>query len=288
MFYKKLFKLIIILFISFLVYFPRVFASDIKISNLYPKQGEIVIVKVLNSQIKPISLNFDGTEFKFYNWKGEYVSFIGFKVNHSLGSKKIEINFENGEKETRFIKVLERKKIVQVLKLSQATGETPQEIAKKMTEENKRLNEISSLSSPLYFSKPFGLPLVNNKKITTGYGVLRKDGSQETWHLGIDLDAPRGAPIFAINDGKVEFASSTVSYGNTIVINHGGGIFSLYLHLDKILVSEGEKVTKGKLIGYVGSTGYSTGPHLHLSLKVNGVSVDPLFFIKSMENFYKN
>ena len=94
-------------------------------------------------------------------------------------------------------------------------------------------------------------------------------------HKGIDMAAPTGTPIYATADGLVSKAEWFSSYGNFIAIGHGGELETRYAHLSRIAVASGQRVRKGDLIGYVGSTGRSTGPHLHYEVRVAGQAVDP-------------
>jgi murein DD-endopeptidase MepM/ murein hydrolase activator NlpD len=94
-------------------------------------------------------------------------------------------------------------------------------------------------------------------------------------HTGIDFGAPSGTPIFAAESGVVFSAGTRGGYGNATVIDHGGGISTLYAHQSRFGVSAGQQVTRGQVIGYVGSTGYSTGPHLHFEVRISGSPVDP-------------
>ena len=98
-------------------------------------------------------------------------------------------------------------------------------------------------------------------------------------HTGIDIGAPSGAPIVAAAAGTVLVAGWEEGYGNTVVIDHGGGIATLYGHQSSIAVAVGQSVTRGQVIGAVGSTGHSTGPHLHFEVRVNGSPVDPLGYL---------
>ena len=98
-------------------------------------------------------------------------------------------------------------------------------------------------------------------------------------HTGIDIDADMGDPIRAAAAGKVVSAGWRGGYGKCIVISHGGGLATLYGHASELLVSAGEEVERGEVIGKVGSTGYSTGPHLHFEVRVNGSPVDPLGYL---------
>ena len=99
---------------------------------------------------------------------------------------------------------------------------------------------------------------------------------EEKFHTGVDLGIEFGTPIGAIWSGKVAFAGWYGGYGNTVVIDHGNSVYTLYGHFAEVAVEAEQTVTEGQLIGYVGSTGYSTGPHLHLELWKDGQYVDPL------------
>lgn len=99
-------------------------------------------------------------------------------------------------------------------------------------------------------------------------------------HTGIDLRVPSGSKIVAANEGVVLMAKYNVAYGNYVVIDHGGGISTLYAHNKKLLVSAGQTVQRGQVIAYSGSTGYSTGPHLHFEYRINGEYQNPLDYLK--------
>ncbi|HEY0828322.1 MAG TPA: M23 family metallopeptidase [Bacilli bacterium] len=124
-------------------------------------------------------------------------------------------------------------------------------------------------------------PVTGYLRLSSPYG-FRIDpitGIAGTFHNGIDIPAPRGTPVVVIQDGKVlEVTSSSSGYGKLIRVQHDSGIQSLYGHLSKIGVKRGQQVLRGAVIGWVGSTGKSTGPHLHLTLTQNGQSFDPLIF----------
>ena len=99
------------------------------------------------------------------------------------------------------------------------------------------------------------------------------------FHNGVDLAAPGGSDILAAYDGEVVSASYTAAMGNYIMIDHGGGLYTIYMHASKLLVSEGQEVKRGDKIALVGSTGRSTGNHLHFTVRKNGEYVSPWNYI---------
>ena len=119
-----------------------------------------------------------------------------------------------------------------------------------------------------------------NGPITSGFGYrIHPIFGYRRFHSGVDFGAGYGTPIRAADSGTVVYATSMGGYGNVIMINHGGGISTLYAHQSSFAVTGGS-VGKGQVVGYVGSTGWSTGPHLHFEVRVNGSPVDPMGYIR--------
>ncbi|ABZ83305.1 peptidase m23, putative [Heliomicrobium modesticaldum Ice1] len=133
---------------------------------------------------------------------------------------------------------------------------------------------------PKMGSGPMAHPVPNNTAVSSPYGnrihpVLKK----ARFHTGVDFPAPTGTPIHAAQTGVVAMAGYYGAYGNTVIIDHGGGTATLYGHMSVINVSDGQTVQKGDIIGQVGSTGWSTGPHLHFEVRVNGNHTNPMPYI---------
>jgi lysostaphin len=116
-----------------------------------------------------------------------------------------------------------------------------------------------------------------NGCMVSPYGVKRYRNHKPTgdYHGGVDLRSPEGAPVHAAADGTVKIAQLVTVLGNTVALDHGQGVESIYMHMSKLAVEPGAQVKQGDVIGYVGTTGRSSGPHLHWSVYVNGVQVNP-------------
>lgn len=134
-----------------------------------------------------------------------------------------------------------------------------------------------------YYGGSFGWPTPGYKRITSPFGprTYTLNGKKvSSNHKGIDIGAPSGAKIVASNGGKVvTSAYNAGGYGNYVIIDHGGGKMTVYGHMSKRGVSVGQSVTKGQQIGKVGSTGRSTGPHLHFEIRINGTAVNPINYL---------
>lgn len=136
----------------------------------------------------------------------------------------------------------------------------------------------SSYSSPSRGSGRYIWPA--SGPITSPYGMRTHPVTGVyKLHTGIDIGAPNGAPIVAADAGTVITAGWMNGYGNTVIIDHGGGYSTLYAHMSSMAVSGGAGVNQGQVIGYVGSTGWSTGPHLHFEVRINGNYTDPLSYL---------
>ena len=118
-------------------------------------------------------------------------------------------------------------------------------------------------------------------RLTTEFGESRTvNGAPTTYrHNGIDIGAPRGTEVIATNSGKVVLAYELILTGNTVIIDHGEGIFSAYDHMDTLLVAEGDFVEQSQMIGTVGTTGFSTGPHLHFMISYFDINLEPGYFL---------
>jgi murein DD-endopeptidase MepM/ murein hydrolase activator NlpD len=145
--------------------------------------------------------------------------------------------------------------------------------------ERKKVNAVfAGLSLDRMWAGTFGYPLAGELRVTAAFGQRRSynGGPVSSYHAGCDLGADAGTPVYAPMTATVALAERLQVRGNAVILDHGLGVFSGFWHLSEIRVTAGEVVSRGQVIGLVGSTGLSTGPHLHWEMRVLGVAVDPM------------
>lgn len=268
--------------------------TKISFSALEIYQGDTLVLIAENVPDQAVVRGeFDSQDLEFFSIEGKdkLFSLLGIDAKKSPGEYVVSI-FLSGE--LMLEEIIEVKKsdfyITQIVITPELEekGLTADNISKNIsTNDGVIVYEIVNKYNPeIYFNKSFVYPL--DELINVGaFGNIRKDNGITIQHLGVDLDAEEGTPIYAINDGQVVFAGELTVYGKTIIVDHGLGIYSLYLHLSEFKTSKGLMVERGEIIGLTGNTGWSTGPHLHLSIKANKASVDPLKFIEGFDIILK-
>ena len=155
------------------------------------------------------------------------------------------------------------------------------EMTKQYDEVNKQILELAKQGLDTeYIGGVLAWPVPGYTKISSNYGMrVHPITGQYKLHTGVDISAPMGANFVAANDGIVTKAGYNTAYGNMVIIDHGGGISTLYAHGSEILVTVGQTVKRNDPILKVGSTGYSTGPHAHFEVRINGVVTNPIEYI---------
>ena len=184
----------------------------------------------------------------------------------------------NGEKKVITKKILKRKYNIQRINgLPESKVTPPETVYKRIKEENNKIGQARSINSNLpFFKNQFIMPV---EGIISGiYGSQRILNGKPKWpHYGIDIAAKRGTMIKSSGSGTVTMAEDDLYYtGGTIIMDHGHGISTIYSHLENVLVSVGDKINQGDIIGTVGSTGRSTGPHLDFRINWFQTRLDPM------------
>ena len=234
------------------------------------RQGHFIIGKTEpKSKIwidkKPVKVSTDG--------------FFVFGIDRDRKYDVIITKMNGGKKEKIVKKIQKREyKIQRIDGLPEKKVTPPKEVYDRIKKENKIISDARSINSNLTFFKNKFIPPLDKAIITGVYGSQRILNGKPKWpHYGIDFAAKEGTKIKAMLDGTATMVEPDLFYtGGTLIFDHGHGISTLYMHMQKIYVKKGQKVKQGEIIGTVGSTGRSTGAHLDIRLNWFGTRLDPM------------
>lgn len=206
----------------------------------------------------------------------------GIPISEEPGTGVIRYLID-GVTKTHTFAIMSKKYSEQHITIEDTTKVDPpaQDLERIRTEAQRQRKLYDSVTDPINLEKGFILPLHG---ITTSlYGHRRFfNGQPRSPHSGLDIAAARGTPIVAPAGGRVVLADDLFFNGNTIFLDHGQGLITMYCHLSQHKVKQDEQVDQGDVIGLVGATGRATGPHLHWSVSLNGYRVDPQTFMQSV------
>lgn len=251
--------------------------------NIYPKTilpGDPIFITI-KATSTPTEILFDGDKLSIFYYNNLPSALTAIPFEEKVLEHNLKTKFSNGEIVDTKIIVNPREKIERPLgipdKLGGNTTAASKQLATNLAKENAVILNVPTGDKQLW-DKSFKNPLAK-VFVTDDYGYDRKTVDRSIAHKGTDYRAATGTPVMAMNDGVVKVAREFIVYGNTIIIDHGQGIQTLYMHLSKLNVKEGDKIKRGDVIGLSGMTGYVDAPHLHISVKVDGVSIDPEVFL---------
>ncbi|MDO8620152.1 MAG: M23 family metallopeptidase [bacterium] len=274
---------LLIIVIAGALYAPRVFAhgGELLFTPESVMQGEPFMVTVKGTDIRDVkTLTFDGKRIPVFVRNGKPTAFIGVDLSARPGKHTVKLLTLDLDRVEKKITIQARRRVTAPLGIPQKLGGNTkvaqQNLVTVLSKENGVLAKVKVTDSA-WFKEAFSIPL-KDLIVTDAYGYSRETGSYSIPHKGTDFRASLGTQVKAINDGVVRLSRDFTVYGKTVAIDHGGGVVSFSMHLSKLAVKEGQKVTKGELIGFSGDTGYAERPHLHLSVRLNGVSIDPMKF----------
>ena len=244
-------------------------------------QGDPLMITIESSStIKKLTL--EKVSLKTFLYKGVTHALYGVDLKKSPGTYVLEATFYDGTSVTQDLVIEPREKIETPFsipeKLGGNTSKSQKTLISTLKKDNQSLLNLRTEGKPLW-SREFLYP-VKDPIVTDVYGYTRATGAYSVAHKGTDFHAKSGTKVFAMNRGIVRVARAYRNYGKTIVIDHGLGVMTMYMHLSKLGVKEGVVIKSGQLIGLSGMTGYAESPHLHLSIRINDVSVDPIVFLQ--------
>lgn len=252
------------------------------------KPGGIAVLAVAPSNKSKPRVTYQKNPVAIVKGKQNWLAVIGIPLSAKMGRHQVNI-YNSSSKKTTFkqFHVKNYKYKTQCLTISNKNKVTPNKKSTKRIEREfflkKKLKKTYSANTPHFnFIRPvagrdsgrFGLRRILNKQ-------------KRNPHSGMDIAAPRGRSVKSAEAGRVIYAGDLFFTGNVVYIDHGNGLLSLYAHLSKINVKNGQQVKRGQIIGKVGKTGRVTGPHLHWSVYLNGNAVDPSLFLSKKKSLKK-
>ena len=241
--------------------------------------GGIAFVTLPGNDAQPPKVMFGEYQAAVFKRAGRWVALVGIPLATKPGPQVLQVESAAGTAQVGF-EVQDRKYRTQYIKLQnqRQVEPNPEDVA-RIEQEQARSN--AALSRFTLEGEPaFGLAVPVNGVRSDSYGSRRVfNGQPRNPHSGMDIAAATGTPIRAPAAGTVVEAGDFFFNGNTLYIDHGYGLITMYCHLSKLGVQLGDRVTKGQVIGEVGATGRVTGPHLHWGVALNRAMVDPSLFL---------
>ncbi len=289
------FQILLLLFAivqGLILCFPTAFSNAGQASpsvSLRPREIPLGGVAILEVALPPGSslkgIFFLGKEVPFYREKGskKLQAILGASLKTKPGVHVLSLRWKGkgGISVSTFpVKVKHRNFPEERLKVDKKMVDFPPEILRRVRQDQAVLRKACNcITWRRYWTPPFVWPV--ESKLLSPFGLRRIfNGQPRSPHSGVDLRAPTGTPIKAANAGRVSLVRNCYLSGWTVVVDHGYGLCSLYAHLSKVKVRQGDAVRRGQIIGLSGKTGRATGPHLHWGISLLGTRLDPQQFMQ--------
>lgn len=279
---KNIFVFCCILFFSSLLHAKE----EVKLyfHNDTLKNAHTALLFLEGNHLSEAKLTFEKLHIDFLphpNKKNHLFALIPISYHHKPNTYKVIVSYkQDGKKNFKgiFLKVVDAQYKSEVLSVQPSKIHLSQEDKKRTQEEYAQAMKVYNQNTQ-GLTTSFIEPL--NSPITSHFGNQRiYNNALQSFHSGTDFKAPVGTPIYSSAKGVVKIAQNRFYAGNSVVVDHGYGVYSCYYHLDSINVKVGQNILQNELLGYSGNTGRVTGPHLHFTIRVKNVIVDPLQFIK--------
>ena len=268
--------------------FPKEKEGYLKV-NLFPKevhQGNICVVELLISEgMSLLGVEFQGKGLPFFEVERgkSFRALIGVDMESPPRKYKLLVSAKNSSgiviQREDSIKVVKKDFGIQRLTLPKKMVDLNKKTLKRVRKEIKGVKDVwPRTTKDRFWTGEFIRPL--RGKVLSPFGVRRFLNNQpRSPHSGVDLRGKMGEEILCSNTGIVALVGELYFNGKTVIVDHGQGLFTMYFHLSRINVKEGQMIEKGKVLGLVGSSGRATGPHLHWGARLHGARVDPLMLL---------
>jgi len=256
-------------------------AFGVKVTPTAVQQGDVALIMVTGSAHAPVmDGSVAGRPLFFFPYADGYAALIGVDLEAKPGKTPWRVGFVDGSgtprKSMGAITVRSRKFPVQRLTLPKSMVDLSPSNESRAEAEAARLRTLyDTISSERLWRGRFTKPIASNVR-PEGFGFRRIiNGKPRLPHSGVDFAAPAGTPVVASNRGRVALVADHFFGGRLVALDHGEGLYTLYMHLERADVGEGTLVERGAIIGAVGSTGRATGPHLHWAAQLRRARIDP-------------
>lgn len=257
-------------------------AVEVQVQPGVPRPGDVVLVIVTGTASSP-SGRLGPAELTFLPLGDRWLAMTGLSVDEKPGTLPLEVVTADAAGKDRVEGAVEvrppdfRKRQLTVSK--KFTSISKKDKQRSVEDQKAFADALDRDYEPWTFEAVFEWPRLAD--VTAPFGDLRMfNGKKKSQHFGMDLDGSTGDPIYAANDGEVVMARDCFASGNTVLVHHGGRLFTSYFHLSAFDVKQGDRVKRGQKLGNVGKTGRVTGPHLHFGVKLDGKWVDPASLLR--------
>ncbi len=254
------------------------FTVEVAPNPLVPGEAAVITVRARLSD--PPEGEIAGQKLRFVQDGETWIAFAGIHVLTRPGEYPLKICLPSGLCRMAKVRVARKAYPMERIRLpaEKAALITPEVVEREREVVSRAYSTFSG--RPLWFF-PFSPPLAE-MRVTSPFGLMRayNSGPPSGFHDGVDFGAKEGTPVYAPAPGRVILARELTLRGKMVILDHGAGVMSGFLHLSEITVEEGQEIKRGEMIGRVGNTGLSTAPHLHWEVRVNGVAVNPLTWLE--------
>jgi murein DD-endopeptidase MepM/ murein hydrolase activator NlpD len=232
-----------------------------------------------------VEAQWEGHRFPLVKHDSRWIAVLGVDLDAKAGGHAADVTFRYGDGRSRNVRepitVKAQKYPTTELKVEDRYVELSPDDAARAAREAQETDAIyATLTAECYWSEPFVAP-IHGAKDGRNFGHRRVfNGQPRAPHSGADLHADVGTPVYAANRGRVVLAKDLFYSGNAVIVDHGLGLYTMYLHLSKIEVAPGAVVERGQRLGLAGATGRVTGPHLHWGVRIIDARVDPFSLLR--------
>ncbi len=239
--------------------------------------GDVVRIDVDGAAGERIAATVFGQKltFAFDATRGAWRALAGVDLETKPGTYHLRIQRDGTQMSAREIRIMTKLFTVRRLRVPAGFVTPPREALEQIARDSKMLAAAYAQDTPQRWSDAFIMPV--NGAPTSNFGTRSYyNGVRRAPHSGVDFMSETGTPVRASNHGSIAMAAPLYFTGNTVIVDHGARLFSVFAHLSALQVKAGDVVTPETIVGLVGATGRVTGPHLHWSVRLNGARVDPL------------